>query len=279
MDKALLENYKKTIIFLGYLKNDEKGNQIETFIWTAFLVQISNVFCLVTAKHVVFNLDQKWKAVSEKKWILAFNNILGWEKGVKYVSIDQYKNQWLTRFTHTKNQVDIAIMPFPINLSEDDIKTIPESEFLWLDNIWETDDVFFMSYQPWVNNLWRDWSVMPIVRKWSIARKNNDKSFLIDGSVFPWNSWSPVFMMPSAVRMNGGWINIWPDPFWWKLIWVISSYIPYQDVAISNQTKRPRVIFEENTWLSNIQSINLLNEIIWQKDFQEKLQTLQQKKK
>ena len=36
------------------------------------------------------------------------------------------------------------------------------------------------------------------------------------------------------------------------MIGLVSSYVPYRDVAISNQTNRPRIIFEENTGLTNI---------------------------
>jgi hypothetical protein len=32
----------------------------------------------------------------------------------------------------------------------------------------------------------------------------------------------------------------------------VSSYIPYVDVAVSQQTKRPRITFEENSGLTQI---------------------------
>ena len=34
------------------------------------------------------------------------------------------------------------------------------------------------------------------------------------------------------------------------LIGVVSGYVPYEDVAISAQTNRPRVIFEENSGMA-----------------------------
>jgi hypothetical protein len=33
---------------------------------------------------------------------------------------------------------------------------------------------------------------------------------------------------------------------------VVSGYVPYQDVAISVQTNRPRVIFEENSGMAAV---------------------------
>jgi hypothetical protein len=40
------------------------------------------------------------------------------------------------------------------------------------------------------------------------------------------------------------------------LIGMVKSYIPYQDVAVSQQTNRPRVIFEDNSGLTKVEPID-----------------------
>src|SRR5207302_573264 len=46
------------------------------------------------------------------------------------------------------------------------------------------------------------------------------------------------------------------------LLRVVSGYLPYQDVAISAQTKRPRIIFEENSGLATVVSVDFIDDIV-----------------
>jgi hypothetical protein len=52
-----------------------------------------------------------------------------------------------------------------------------------------------------------------------------------------------------------------------KFIGIISGYIPYDEVAVSTQTNKPRVIFEENTGLAVVWSINYVLEILSSTEF------------
>ncbi|MEN6615143.1 MAG: hypothetical protein ABFD12_01160 [Syntrophorhabdus sp.] len=36
------------------------------------------------------------------------------------------------------------------------------------------------------------------------------------------------------------------------LVGIVSSFIPYREVAVSEQTRRPRIVFEENSGLANL---------------------------
>lgn len=47
-----------------------------------------------------------------------------------------------------------------------------------------------------------------------------------------------------------------------RLIGLVKGYITYTDVAISPQTKRPRVAFEENTGLTNVEPVDRIIETI-----------------
>ncbi len=50
------------------------------------------------------------------------------------------------------------------------------------------------------------------------------------------------------------------------LIGVIKSYIPFQDIAISQQTNRSRIIFEENSGLSLVEPVDYIFETIDEDD-------------
>jgi S1-C subfamily serine protease len=101
-----------------------------------------------------------------------------------------------------------------------------------------------------------------VVRGGVIARIRDslagaEKTFLVDAGVFPGNSGGPVITRPEAIAISGTQIN--PTA---GLLGVVSSYLPYQDVAISAQTRRPRVIFEENSGLAIVIPVDRIAEVI-----------------
>ena len=102
----------------------------------------------------------------------------------------------------------------------------------------------------------------PIARYGIIARiqdwlQGDEKTFLIDSSVFPGNSGGPVILKPEGVAIKD------TKPITHSLlIGMISSYIPSQDVAVSKQTGEPRIIFEENSGLAEVVPINLIKETL-----------------
>jgi hypothetical protein len=49
---------------------------------------------------------------------------------------------------HQNREVDVAIIPFGFDLSNDDITFIPDNLFLAPDELLEGYDVFFLSHQP-----------------------------------------------------------------------------------------------------------------------------------
>lgn len=102
----------------------------------------------------------------------------------------------------------------------------------------------------------------PIVRQGIIARiqdwlRGDESTFLIDSSAFPGNSGGPVVLKPENVAITGT-TGITHS----LLIGMISCYIPYRDVAISEQTGEPRIIFEENSGLAEVVPIDLIKETI-----------------
>lgn len=81
--------------------------------------------------------------------------------------------------------------------------------------------------------------------------------YLVDGMVFPGNSGGPVVLCPSALAITGTNTIDKSD-----LIGIVKSYVPYNDVAISQQTKRPRVVFEENSGLTAVEPYDAIRETV-----------------
>lgn len=69
--------------------------------------------------------------------------------------------------------------------------------------------------------------------------------FLVDGFVFPGNSGGPVILKPEAISIEGTSGN--PEA---GLIGIVSSYVPYQEEAVSRQTGKLRAVFQENSGLA-----------------------------
>lgn len=95
-----------------------------------------------------------------------------------------------------------------------------------------------------------------IVRQGAVARARDAlagkaQDFLIDAPIFPGNSGGPVVSRPEVVAIQG--TKSISSAY---LIGIVSGYVPYQDIAVSQQTKRPRIIFEENSGLATVVPID-----------------------
>ena len=104
--------------------------------------------------------------------------------------------------------------------------------------------------------------IFPIVKQGCIARIQDwlagiARHILIDANIFPGNSGGPIFLRPSLAAVVGTKPN--PNSY---LIGMVSAYIPYEDVAISQQTGRERVIFEENSGIAEIVPSDVIMETI-----------------
>jgi S1-C subfamily serine protease len=101
-----------------------------------------------------------------------------------------------------------------------------------------------------------------ILRSGAIARirdlfEGRSTDFIVDALVFPGNSGGPVVVKPELVSIQGTKSNMNAG-----LIGVVKSYIPYQDVALSQQTGRPRIIFEDNSGLSLVEPADYIIQTI-----------------
>ena len=101
-----------------------------------------------------------------------------------------------------------------------------------------------------------------IVRSGSIARirdtlADQNPTFLLDLLIFPGNSGGPVFLKPELTSITGT-----QPQQQARLIGIVQSYVPYQDTAVSCQTGRPRIVFEENTGLATAYPIDFVDQTI-----------------
>jgi S1-C subfamily serine protease len=123
----------------------------------------------------------------------------------------------------------------------------------------EGDGVFVLGFPMGIVGEQRNYV---IIRHGAIARIRDllagiGKEFLLDTLIFPGNSGGPVIIEPSSGSIQG------TKPIKASyVIGIVKSYVPYQDVALSVQTNRPRIIFEENSGLASAHPIDHVEEMI-----------------
>lgn len=103
-----------------------------------------------------------------------------------------------------------------------------------------------------------------ICRGGSIARiqdllDGTAEEYLADAAVFPGNSGGPVLLKPDAIAITGT-----KQRAQSVLVGLVKGYVPFKDVAISQQTGNPRVIFEENTGLTFIIPVDYIHRVAQQ---------------
>ncbi len=217
LDLALVNDIKKAVVFLGNI--DTEGNP--RFHATGSLIEVQNITYLITAKHVV--VDRETGDFKDDKMLVFFNSKDGIISSRSIENIKQcYNVGWIF---HTNPEVDVAIIPFPVDAHKDDVLTIPGNLFLLSNNIFELYDIFFLSYQPGIEPKIK---ISPVFRSGIISMINDDKSFYVDASAFPGNSGSPVFIKPSPITLNVKGISIGTT-----FIGIIGQYVPYREHAIS----------------------------------------------
>jgi hypothetical protein len=251
-----VEAHRKNIVVLGYV---DKTNNI-SLVGTGFLVEIDSISHLITAKHVVTLKGPRGEPTNtflDSNLYAFYYSKSSQVKSKKISDIkNKYKVNWLI---HKDSLVDVAMLPFDIDTLTDDLRIIPQKDFLNTKRLFETYDIYFVSFHPGLVNFY---DFKPIFRTGTISRLNSDKTILLDAFAFPGNSGSPVFLKTSPIRYDTNTFNIGGDEMGDKFIGIIGAYIPYEDVAVSIQTNQPRVVFQENSGIALVWSIDFINTII-----------------
>ena len=248
MIKSLLpEDWHKIVISIE--KYDNKNKRFIP-VGTGFLIGYKGFIVFVTAKHVIENDEDIYFCWNAKDIEV---------RRMKFKDIKKH-SEWVF---HDNLRIDIAVRLFRLAHDLDDVKLLQEPLFEKFEKVIEGDDILFLGFPLSISEPNR---VHPVVRNGIIAYRQENKSFLIDASVFPGSSGRPVFLKTSAISYEDGKFHIGKirEP---KLVGMITRYISYEDIAISQQTKMPRVIFSENAGLGVVLSLDLIIEVLESKRF------------
>ena len=239
--------YSATGFMYGDLRGEVDGNGEKQY--TPFLV---------TNRHV-FTQSSK---LSEQLY-LRFNRLSSPSAATYTAPLNE--PMW---FLHPDANIDVAVTPLDSQMilqedldyfffqSDDHTFTKDDAHSC---EVSEGDGVFVMGFPLGIPGEERNY---PIVRQGTLARvrdwlSGNAQTFLIDASIFPGNSGGPVLLKPEAVSIRGTKRN---DKC--GLIGMVSSYLPYQEYAISEQTGRRRMIFEENSGLATVVPVDFIEEAV-----------------
>lgn len=169
-------------------------------------------------------------------------------------------------FTHQDARVDLAVLPInataitdaKINYYFYSGKDLFYAKDFSKINISTGDGLFVLGFPMSISGRARNFV---IVRQGVVARVDaevlEDRFFYIDASAYPGNSGGPVIHKPEIVSIVGTKSNSSAG-----LIGVISSGETYSEVAVSQQTGAPRVIFTEQTGLVRVVPTELIFETI-----------------
>jgi hypothetical protein len=222
-------------------------------IGTGFLLAtFSNHIMLVTAKHVILderdsisvNLYYRLNAIDTSSSVFEAN----------YPPKLHVNKGW---FLSDKYDVAARFISYS---EKSDLTFIDSAQFLVSNNLSPAANVLILGFPLGLRS--EKYST-PIVRKGIVAKSENGE-IIIDAFVFPGNSGGPVLYTPPLRLGEGLHSNLINEE---RLIGLVSNYIPYQDIAISQQTKRPRISFEENAGLCNIVPVEAIIELMKRTDF------------
>lgn len=231
-------NWIGTGFIVGRLASDADGQQnYNTF--------------LVTNKHVL---------TAKTNIILRFGNAD--HSNVLDYPINLQDENGLIWVGHPAQDIDVAAFSINPRILENDSAAF---SFLALDvhavgiaemaamGVSEGDAVFVLGFPMGIVS---SQSMYVIARAGFIARvrdvlNSHEPSILIDANIFPGNSGGPVVIRPEISAIEGT-QSIQRS----ALIGIVKSYVPYRDVAISQQTGNPRVIFEENSGLALVETVD-----------------------
>jgi S1-C subfamily serine protease len=225
-------------------KIDEKVNQYGVF--------------LITCCHVVENKKEVYLRFNPQKI----------DDPARDYRLELERDGRVIWLKHPKPEIDIAVVPINFELLK---KENMQAAFFPSDSvaadigkmnelgIMEGDGVYVLGFPLGIVGERRN---VVIARSGSIARirdtlSGETEEFLIDSLVFPGNSGGAVVSKPEALHIEN--TKSQRSSY---LIGIVSSYVPYIEKAISEQTGMMRIVFQENSGLARVHPIDFVKEII-----------------
>ncbi len=211
----------------------------EVPIGTGFVVMSTrNHLILVTAKHVVHDADGKLLVD------LAYRLNRAGSSSQLLKDADLVQTGGGSWFVSKQDDVAVRFLPIVQGVS---IKAIPLDRFIEEQQVEAGTPLAALGFPMGLRSVDH---AMPIARRGMVGRADSTV-VLADLFVFPGNSGGPVLYVP-AFKTGGvsfGGAEVVRQEM---LIGMVSSFISYREVAVSELTKRPRVVFEENSGLANL---------------------------
>ncbi|MDN5199932.1 serine protease [Fulvivirgaceae bacterium BMA10] len=212
---------------------------------------------LVTNKHVLED---------QESIILRFNPKT--DQAAKDFKSDLFENKKQIWTGHPDKNVDVAVVKIVTkHLKDNRMKysyfrsddTVLDKKGMEKNEISEGDHIYALGFPMGLINPLRQ---HVIVRSGIIARirdlyENRSKDFIVDAMVFPGNSGGPVILQPQSMSITGTNAHTRAE-----LIGIVKSYIPFREIAVSQQTLEPRIIFEENSGLTLVEPVDHILETI-----------------
>ncbi|MHB0978001.1 MAG: S1 family peptidase [Minisyncoccota bacterium] len=262
--------YLNSVVSIGIEKKNDKNESEFKSLATGFLVgkatgekdekeqELFRVF-FITNRHVFYNKKEYTKEI-----FFRFNTTENKSHHFKVnlLSADG-KPLWSM---HENENVDLAVLP----INPDAMKEAKIDYFFFREtdlffakdfgakNISTGDGLFVLGFPMSISGKAKNFV---IVRQGIVARVDDevleDGFYYIDASAYPGNSGGPVIVKPELVSISGTASNKSAG-----LIGVISSGETYSEVAVSQQTGEPKVVFTEQTGLVRVVPTERIYEII-----------------
>jgi S1-C subfamily serine protease len=250
------QQWLKSVVSIEKLiekEKSEKSIEKDKFqpIGTGFLINTkTNHHLLVTAKHVVTDDEGNIKSnLTYRINLKAGDSIIINDTELK----SKGGGTWFLSETS-----DIAVRFIP-HAEIFDIVVITQDMFLKKEYIQSGTPALILGFPMGLRS---EKYATPIVRNAIVALEDRD-ALIIDGFAFPGNSGGPVVYMPAFQLGNIGISNYIAKQL---ILGVVSSYIPYTDIAVSLQTKHPRITFEENSGLTLVVPADKILELMSRDD-------------
>ena len=151
---------------------------------------------------------------------------------------DEIANPELGWSYHDDEVIDLAALRLKPDGKYEGKIFLPEEQLIPSTSINLGDDVIFGS----LPLLKPD----PIVLRRGMVAHIQQEGFVIDGQVFPGSSGSPAFLYERPLKFVG----------------IVVAYVPYKDVAVSQQTGETRVVFVENSGLGHVHTTDSVLELL-----------------
>jgi len=255
----------KTLVSVEQISgtNTADGKLQARSVGTAFLVStptgptnnagiVGQRLILVTAKHVVTEPQGTLKP----NLAYRLNNRSTNSDLVPETHMQQYAGNW---FSSANYDVACRFIVF----GDPDVKTFSLEMFLSQKSIRPGAPVLVIGFPLGLRS---EVYAVPIVRRGSVAFVD-ENSLMLDGFTFPGNSGGPVVyssVLGNTVPIRTGEL-ITGD----ALIGLVIASLSYTDVAVSQQTKRPRITFEENSGLTHVLPAEAILSLLQREDVRE----------